>query len=85
MYQKVGQSSHTCTYFWNMLVKDCLNWKLFGKALGREGIRVNGVHREVLRPKPKWPRTPRDFPRLFHKMSFFLHPKLEKEGFLSAN
>ena len=52
---------------------------------------VNGVPREVPRPKPSGPEAPRVFaaglseglhftmihPRLFHRFSFFWHPKIE--------
>ena len=57
----------------------------------RGGIMVNGVHREVPRPKPEGPQAPRVLaaglseglhftmihPRLFHRFSFFWHPELE--------
>ena len=54
---------------------------------------VNGVPREVPRPKPEGPQAPRVLaaglseglhftmihPRLFHRFSFFWHPELEYE------
>ena len=57
---------------------------------------VNGVPREVPRPKPKGTEAPRVFgrgtyqgtpftmihPRLFHTFSFFRHPGLVKRDFL---
>ena len=61
-------------------------------------IMVNGVPREVQRPKPEGPQATRVFPaglpqgtpftmihpKLFHTFSFFCHPGLpSKEGFLS--
>ena len=62
----------------------------------RGGIVVNGVPREVPRPKPEGPQAPRVFgrgtsrgtafttihPRLFHTFSFFRHPGPVRRDFL---
>ena len=68
-------------------------WDIIWKSRG--GRVVNGVPREVPRPKPEGPQAPRVLaaglprgtpfttlhPRLFHIMSFFGHPGLVKRDF----
>ena len=75
-------------------ILDKRQWDNVWKSRG--GIVVNGVPREVPRPKPEGPQAPRVFgrgtsrgtafttihPRLFHTFSFFLHPGPVRRDFL---